>query len=114
MAQQIKEFEHKYGRVREAAKAIKPLIELVPDLQRLFQTTSEEKTASGQLPELTVDKMRPYLNHLQDIGILEYSVDTTSYSIVASPTVSGALIPVSITVHESYYEIADQVMAYPL
>lgn len=113
IAQQVGKFEHEYGLVRKVAKAVKPLIKLLPDLQRLFQPDPEETTASGRLPELTVEKMRPYLDDLQERGMLEYSVDTTSYAIIATSTFSGAQVPVNITVYETYYEIANQVMAYP-
>lgn len=113
IAEEITAFEAEYGTVRTVAKAVKPLLKLLPDLEKLFRPDPEERRAYGDIPELQLVKMRPHLDTLQAKGMLAWATVDNTYAIVATPNFSGAMRQVNIEVYDAYYEIAAQVIAYP-
>jgi TIR domain len=105
----VRAFEHDYGLVREVSSAVKSILKLLPDLEQIFRPQPLHKAASGDVPELVLDKMRPHLDALQSRGILVYA--TGSNKIVFGSSGGGNVIELKIQVHDSYYAIASKVLA---
>ncbi len=104
----VLDFEHDYGVVRVISGTVSGLIELLPELEQIFQPNPVHKNAQGDVSDIILDKMRPHLDLLQTHGMIEYA--TGSNKIVFGATGGGNRIVLKLRVHEEYYEIADKVM----
>lgn len=103
----VRSFEHEYGVVRVVAEAVRALVKLLPALEQLFRPTPVHRAASGDVPDLVLDKMRPHLEALQQKGMLSYA--TGGNKVVFGTTGGGNVIELKIEVHESYYALASKV-----
>jgi hypothetical protein len=103
----VQEFEHEYGVVRVVRLAVVALIGLLPDLSQVFVPTPAHRMASGDVPDILLDKMRPHLDSLQSTGMLTYS--TGPNALVFGATGGGNVIQLKIHVQDAYYQIASEV-----
>jgi hypothetical protein len=105
---QVQAFENEYGLIRKVRSAVKALIELVPDLALIFSAEPAHRLASGDVPDVALDKMLPHLNVLRTHGMLSWA--TGSNKLVFGETGGGNVTELKIEVHDAYYQVAKQVM----
>ncbi len=104
----IKDFEQDYGVIRLVRSAVQPLIKLLPELEQIFRPSPINKGAQGEVPDVLLEKMRPHLDLLQNKRLLDYAAG--SYQFRIGENSGGGILELKIQVHDSYYQIAQQVM----
>jgi len=105
---EVSQFEHEYGVVRDVSAAVKAVVKLLPELEQIFRPKPLHKAAAGDALELTVDKMRPHLDLLQSRRMIDYALGRNK--LVLATTGGGNMIELKIQVHDAYYKIATQVL----
>jgi hypothetical protein len=108
LAREVEEFEKEYGVVRVVRQAVLAVIKLLPELRQVFEPSPVHKQASGDVPDLLLDKMRPHLETLQSRGFISFA--TGSNKIVFGATGGGNVIELRLQVHDTYYPIAAEVL----
>ena len=107
---EVNQFEYEYGVVRDVSVAVRALMELLPKLEQIFRPKPLEKAAAGDIPDLTLDKMRPHLKSLQSRRMIDYTIGANK-TVFSTTGGGGNMIELEIQVQESYYKIAGQVIS---
>jgi hypothetical protein len=105
---EVKVFEQDYGVIRVVRSAVQSLIKLLPQLEQIFRPLPVSKGAQGRVPELLLDKMLPHFESLQNKRFIDFA--TGSNDFYFGETSGGNFIELNIQVHDSYYQIAQQVL----
>lgn len=103
---QITSFEHHYGVIQVARSHILELIKLEPQLRELFCLGNGARDASGFLPDLLIDKLKPHLDKLQEIRLVNYSLGINK--IAFGPN-GGNQVELKININETYEDIVDEI-----
>jgi hypothetical protein len=110
MIARITEFQKNYGLVRVVRGYILHLIELLPELKRVFSPRPEARNIAGPISDLTVDKMKPSLDGLQEMGMIAYSLGSNIMTFSGLGGGGGNKIETKLEVQDAYYAIADEVI----
>jgi hypothetical protein len=105
---EVRDFEQEYGVVRKVREAVKSIIKTVPELEGVFRADPVSRQAQGEVPDFVLDKMRPHLQLLQEMGMLQFG--TGQFRIVIGETGGGNMLQLNIVVNDQYYMLAQRVM----
>ena len=117
LTSEVAAFEYEYGVIRHIRAAVQALIALVPDMVPVFQpdAAGTNDVYQGEVPERQLDKMLPHLDALQSRQLVEYATAGTFMEFAEMGHVGrpsrGVVHMLRVLVHESYYQLAPQVMA---
>ena len=106
-AKNIEEFEKHYGVIYFFKQQVHTLIELCPQLRKLFLPNATQSTLNIEVNDILLDKMKPSLKKLHDEGYITYNIGGLT-SI--NPTKGqGVCSPLSITIQQEYRCISHHV-----
>lgn len=105
----IRDFEHRYGLVREVRIAVHALIALIPDLKQIFAPGATTKEARGDVLEHILNQMVPHLKTLQDRGMLSFGIAGNKI-VFAKGGAGGNVVEINIRILPPYDGIAGDVV----
>lgn len=102
-------FEKNYGVIREIKSCLLPLLDVIPELRKIFVFGAKESTASGKINIIDLDKVRGYLDSLQILGYIKYGVGSSGSLRINS---SGQFTDFKIEVLPRYYEYSEYLIDF--
>ncbi|MEW9575223.1 hypothetical protein U9K47_07125, partial [Bacillus toyonensis] len=80
-----------------------------PQLKPIFGPNALQRSASGYLPELVIDKLKIHLNQLHEMGFISYGTGANRMTF-GSNHGGGNELEFNIQIHDPYYAIANKVL----
>lgn len=104
----IKEFEKEYGVVQVVRKHVNSILNIEPQLKPLWGPNPLQSTASGYLPEIVIDKLKPHLDQLSEMEFISYG--TGSNRMTFHSNGGSNELEFNIQIYDAYYAIANKVL----
>lgn len=108
MIQEVNNFEYEYGLLSIVRTSVRSIIQILPNLEEIFNPHPTNKGAQGNVMSKIVEKLQPHLENLQSRGMLTFSTIHKAFFI--GDAGSGDLTELKIFVNDDYYAIAQDVM----
>ncbi|MCU5687083.1 toll/interleukin-1 receptor domain-containing protein [Bacillus cereus] len=103
--QSILDFEKDYGTIQVAKHHVNQIIKIEPGISPIFQPDKKSDNAAGFLSDINIDKIKPHLEVLKNMGLLDYAIGGNTR---ISP--AGLDMEFKVVIHPNYYEIAEKIM----
>ncbi|MFU2014778.1 toll/interleukin-1 receptor domain-containing protein [Peribacillus butanolivorans] len=103
----IRSFEKQYGIVEVVKFHVNQIISVEPQLKQLFVPNPSNKRGSGYMRDLAIDKMKPHLIKLKEMGFIDFGLGANQISFGPN---GGNEVEFNLVVFDAYYEIADMII----
>ncbi|MCU4825544.1 hypothetical protein COL01_06600 [Bacillus thuringiensis] len=103
----IKEFEKEYGVVQVVRAHVNSILNIEPQLKPIFGHNSLQRSASGYLSEIVIDKLRVHLNQLSEMGFISYGTGANRMTFASNG--GSNELEFNIQIHDPYYAIASKI-----